>query len=87
VCLHVVPEVLGVHLVHDLRERLPSLEERGEVLHLPPQVESLVVDGLNGSVCIKASLEIVEWRVNNFVRCATSLDHKVAGSVDVNVHG
>lgn len=34
--IHEVREVLRVHLVSDLREVLPSLEEGGEVLHLPP---------------------------------------------------
>jgi len=42
---HVVLEVLRVHLVSDLRERLPSLHESRKVLHLPPEVQSLVVDG------------------------------------------
>jgi hypothetical protein len=34
--IHEVREGLRVHLVSDLREVLPSLEEGGEVLHLPP---------------------------------------------------
>jgi len=45
-----VQEALLVHLVRVLRKHLPDLEERRHVLHLPPEVEGLVVDGGHGSI-------------------------------------
>lgn len=65
--VHEVLEVLGVHLVSDLRERLPGLHEGRKVLHLPPEVKAFVVDGSNLVVVIDRVNEGVVRSVNNLV--------------------
>lgn len=42
-----VQEALGGHLVAVLGEHLPGLHERRQVLHLPPEVNSLKVQGVS----------------------------------------
>lgn len=74
VSIHEVLEVLGVHLVSDLRERLPGLEEGRQVLHLPPQVEALVVDGGDVRV-INGVCEGVVGGVGEVVRGGSSRVH------------
>lgn len=65
--VHEVLEVLGVHLVSNLRERLPSLHEGRKVLHLPPEVEAFVVDGSHLGVVIDGVGEGVVRSVNNLI--------------------
>lgn len=84
--VHEVLEVLGVHLVSNLRERLPGLHEGRKVLHLPPEVEAFVVDGSDLLVVINSVSEGVVRSVDNFVSSRlVGIDDSVnrAGSFDV----
>lgn len=65
--VHEVLEVLAVHLVSNLRERLPGLHEGREVLHLPPEVEAFVVDGNDLLVVVNSVSKGVIRSVDNFV--------------------
>lgn len=88
VSVHKVLEILGVHLVSDLRERLPSLQEGRQVVHLPPEVEAFVVQSRDFSVGVKCVLEIVVLLVNNFVGARSgSVDHSIDSTLDYNLVG
>lgn len=71
--VHEVLEILGVHLVSDLRERLPRLQEGRQVVHLPPEVEALVVQSHHFRVRINGVLERVVLLVDDLVSVRSSI--------------
>lgn len=85
VSVHEVLEILGVHLVSYLRERLPSFQEGRQVVHLPPEIEALVVQSSDFSIGINRVLERVVLLVDNFISIRSCcVDHCVHLTLSIN---
>lgn len=71
-------EVLGGDLIRYLREHLPCLHVLRKVGHLPPEVDAIVVDGVN-------TLEFVEGIASLGLRSVSELVSCCLGSNDVHL--